>query len=411
MRSVLHLNASSGGGAFVVAQRLSDALNAGGEMRSEHLVYTGKPGNYELWTNTWLRRKYAFGLHALEKLDFLRYEKDKSVRFAFSHGLTGIDIAKNPLVREADILHLHWINKGFVSLAGLKELLSLGKPVVWTCHDMWPFTGGCYYSGTCTNYLRACGDCKFLKDQATNDLSARKYALKKEIFSGTNNLTFITPSAWLKEIGNGSNTAAGKEIHVIPNGIDTEIFKPVKSEKKEKFTLLFAAVNIADKRKGFAEFQQYCKALLEKGFRNFRVVYIGENKGQFEPDPAFEQAFTGYISDPAIMAKWYSEADLYVTTSNDDNLPTTVMESLACGTPVAAFAVGGIPEMILDGATGVLANVYDSENLASKTMQLLKGNFDDQQKIRLSCRSFAVENYDRFVVAKRHLDLYNGLLK
>lgn len=412
MIKVVHLNASSGGGAFTVAQRLSEALNKSGQVESKHLVFTGKPGDYQLWANNWLRKKYAFGLHALEKLDFLRYEKDASVRFAFSHGKTGIDILGEPLVQQADIVHLHWINKGFISLKGLEKLLASDKKVVWTCHDMWPFTGGCYYSGTCINYLHGCGDCPMLKSGKSNDLSATIFQRKTSIFSKNKQPVFITPSDWLKQIGENSGTVTGKKIVTIPNALNTDIFKPEGLNYRVndgKRVILFAAVNIADKRKGFNEFREFCTGLMDRGFKDFKVVYIGENKGQFEPQVGIEQSFTGYISDPEIMAAWYRSADLYVTTSNDDNLPTTIMESMACGTPVAAFAVGGIPEMVEDEVTGVIAEVYHSDALAEKVIGLFEGRFGTIAEMGGRCSAFASENYSSQVVCRQHLDLYKSL--
>ena len=142
---ILHLNASSAGGAFVAAQRLNEALNKLDGVVSEHWVFEGMEGDFHLWANTWLRKKWAVGLHALEKLDFLRFESSRKVRFAFSHGKTGINLNQWKAIQNADIVHLHWINKGFVSLNGLENLMGMGKKIVWTCHDMWPFTGGCYH--------------------------------------------------------------------------------------------------------------------------------------------------------------------------------------------------------------------------------------------------------------------------
>lgn len=140
---VVHLNASSAGGAFVAAQRLSRALDQLPNVESSHWVFEGGEGDFQLWADGWVKKQWAFGLHALEKLDFLRFEREKSVRFAFSHGKTGVHVSAWQSIVEADVIHLHWINKGFVSLSGLRQLLALNKRVVWTCHDMWPFTGGC----------------------------------------------------------------------------------------------------------------------------------------------------------------------------------------------------------------------------------------------------------------------------
>ncbi len=414
---VLHLNASSGGGAFVVAQRLSEALNQTAEIESKHLVFTGKPGNYILWADNFWRKKFAFFLHALEKLDFLRFEKNKSVRFAFSHGKTGINIAQNKYVKEADIIHLHWINKGFISLSGLENVLKLGKPMVWTCHDQWPFTGGCYYSGDCNHYLQGCGNCPMLKNPAEKDLSKRTFQRKKNSINKYNNLHFISPTRWLADIGEASHMAIEKVIHVVPNCIDANLFFPENRNEirdrsgisKKKYVILFAAVNIADKRKGFNEFTETMRILATEKPNTFEVVFVGENKDEIAESEGYSQRFTGYIADSKIMADWYKTADLYVTTSNDDNLPTTIMESMACGTPVAAFSVGGIPEMVENGETGVLVDVYDSEGLAAGILKLMRLNSIEIEKMQENCRNKVLRDYANDIVTKKHIEFYKNI--
>lgn len=412
--NVLHLNASSSGGAFVVAQRLSEALNQIQDVHSEHLVFTGKTGNFTQFSEGFFKKKYAFFKHALEKLDFLRYEKDSSVRFAFSHGLTGIDMVNHPMVKAADVVHMHWINKGFVSLNGIDKLLNSGKPVVWTAHDQWPFTGGCYYSGTCFNYQKGCGNCRLLKHPSDSDLSHMVFDKKKRILSDRKNLKVVTPSQWLANKGHEAGTLGNSAIHVIQNGIDTSLFHAdFRSAARKKNgletdvnTILFAAVNIADPRKGFNEFLQFLHALKAQGIENAQVIYIGENKGNIAEAGPYPHRFTGFVSDPAVMADWYRSGTVYVTTSNDDNLPTTIMESLSCGTPVAAFSAGGIPEMIVDGKTGALSGVYDSETLAAKTAALLRQEQISEEKMSGFCREFAVANYSKNLIAEKYLSLY-----
>jgi glycosyltransferase involved in cell wall biosynthesis len=418
MKKVLHLNANSAGGAFVAANRLSEALNATGEIISHHLVFDGTEGNgYELWADGFLKKKLAFALHAAEKLDFLRFERDKTVRFAFSHALTGINITSHPRFKEADIIHLHWINKGFISLNGLERILDSGKKVVWTCHDMWPFTGGCYHNRNCDNYLSGCGNCQYLKKPGNIDLSYRKFQTKSEIYRKSNGLCFVTPSAWLADQAALSPIVGSNRIAVIPNGIDTKQFSPGNiAALREKYgislderILLFAAANLSNPYKGFTEFNEMLDALKQMDIENIRIVMVGENK----TGAAFSQAWpiqeTGYVSSPDIMADWYRIADFYVTTSLEENLPTTIMESLACGTPVAAFGVGGIPEMIIDGKTGVIASLKNSVELAVKIKDWLMALKSDGDKQRQICRDIAVDNWDSARVGQQYLELYCSL--
>lgn len=416
--NVLHLNANSAGGAFVVANRLSEALNIAG-ISSHHLVFDGRPGQgYRLWADSYFKKKQAYLLHALEKLDFLRFEKSADVRFAFSHGRTGIDITRHPLFQDADIIHLHWINKGFISLNGLENILASGKKVVWTCHDMWPFTGGCYHNRGCTNYKCGCGHCPYLRGDAAGDLSAKVYSRKENMF-GSGAVNFVTPSAWLRDKALQSRLATHLNIAVIPNGIDTGFFTPGERQQARQSLglnmpaasnlICFAAANLSNPYKGFREFNRMLDVLKANGMENIEVLVIGENKAGTVFSGAYPVHFTGYVSDPAHMAQCYRAANLYVTTSLEENLPTTIMESLACGTPVAAFRVGGIPEMVDQGGTGVLAECGDADQLAVQAAELLRAPAENLAEITERCRSKAVTTYSAEVVAQAYLRLYESL--
>ena len=423
---ILHLNASSSGGAFVAAQRLNDALNGLDGVSSEHWVFDGGEGDFHLWANTWIKKKWAFGLHALEKLDFLRFEANKSIRFAFSHGRTGINISNWQAVKDADIIHLHWINKGFVSLNGLEDLLGLGKKIVWTCHDMWPFTGGCYHPRGCDNFTRECGNCQYLKQPSQSDLSSQVFQTKKSVFSKAGGrLQFVTPSAWLKNQADKSGIVkdligigdAGvmPEIKVIPNPIDTDYFKPldlklVNSPENAPFVLMFAAANLGNPAKGFAEFRSICNGLVELGFDDIMALVVGENRLP-NGDLGLNCPVTelGFISDAKQMRDAYWQADVYVTTSHEENLPTTIMESLSCGVPVAAFAVGGIPEMISpsgDHQTGWLAEKLDVKSLIQGIASYIEMEASKRVKLQEASRNAAVVNYGSVSIAQRYVSLY-----
>ena len=424
---ILHLNASSSGGAFVAAQRLNDALNGLEGVSSEHWVFDVGEGDFHLWANTWIKKKWAFGLHALEKLDFLRFEANKSIRFAFSHGKTGISVSNWQALKDADIIHLHWINKGFVSLNGLEDLLGLGKKIVWTCHDMWPFTGGCYHPRGCDNFTRECGNCQYLKQPSQSDLSSQVFKKKKRIFSNAvGRLQFVTPSAWLKNqadksgivkdlIGIG-DAGAMPEIKVIPNPIDTDYFKPldlklVNSPENAPFVLMFAAANLGNPAKGFAEFRSICNGLVELGFSDIMALVVGENR-LANGDLGLNCPVTelGFISDAKQMRDAYWQADVYVTTSHEENLPTTIMESLSCGVPVAAFTVGGIPEMISpsgDHQTGWLAEKLDVKSLIQGIASYIEMEPSKRLELQEASRNAAVVNYGPVSIAQRYLSLYS----
>ena len=443
---VVHLNASSAGGAFVAAQRLSVALDQLPGVESEHWVFEGGEGDFHLWASNWFKSKWAFGLHALEKLDFLRFERDKSVRFAFSHGKTGVNVSAWKAIAEADVVHLHWVNKGFVSLVGLEALMRLNKKVVWTCHDMWPFTGGCYHPRGCDHFQAGCGNCHYLKSPADGDLSRRVFSAKQRMYqSHGGHLQFVTPSQWLKDqaLKSGAPTIEQRDgIAVIPNPIDTDYFYPARIgvsgkeglmkegsgkdveqgesvlgviERDDKavsktFTLMFAAANLGNAAKGFAEFRVICNSLYEMGFTHLHALVVGENR---LGDLGLKCTFTelGFVADAQRMRDAYWQADVYVTTSHEENLPTTIMESLSCGVPVAAFAVGGIPEMIESTGgrnTGWLAPKMDTQTLIDGIADYINESFEIRSEISSRCRSFAIERYAASGVAKKYLEVYSN---
>lgn len=425
---VVHLNASSAGGAFVAAQRLSVALGQLPGVESQHWVFEGGEGDFHLWASSWLKRKWAFGLHALEKLDFLRFESDKSVRFAFSHGKTGVNVSVWKAIAEADVVHLHWVNKGFVSLGGLEALMHLKKKVVWTCHDMWPFTGGCYHPRGCDHFEGGCGNCHYLKVPGERDLSRRVFSAKQSMYAvAGSQLQFVTPSQWLREqaLKSGATTIEQRDcIAVIPNPIDTDYFRPAEQDSvgmkakpftvdmqgasEESFVLMFAAANLGNVAKGFAEFRLICNSLYDMGYTQLHALVVGENR---LGDLGLKCSFTelGFIADAQRMRDAYWQADVYVTTSHEENLPTTIMESLSCGVPVAAFAVGGIPEMIeSEGVanTGWLAPKMDTQTLIDGIADYFNSLTEVRSEMSSRCRLSAIEKYAAAGVAQRYLAVY-----
>jgi glycosyltransferase involved in cell wall biosynthesis len=315
-----------------------------------------------------------------------------------------------------------------VSLKGLEGLLGLGKKIVWTCHDMWPFTGGCYHPRGCDNFTRECGNCQYLKQPGQSDLSNHVFKAKKRIFSNAGGrLQFVTPSAWLKNqadksgivkelIGIGGAVAM-PEIKVIPNPIDTDYFKPhglnsVKGPMNYPFVLMFAAANLGNPAKGFAEFRSVCNGLVDLGFANVEALLVGENRlpnGDLGLKCAAKEL--GFISDAKQMRDAYWQADVYVTTSHEENLPTTIMESLSCGVPVAAFAVGGIPEMISpsgDHQTGWLSEKLDVESLIQGIASYIEMEPSKRIKMQEASRNAAVANYGSVSIAQRYLEVYRS---
>jgi glycosyltransferase involved in cell wall biosynthesis len=313
-------------------------------------------------------------------------------------------------------VHLHWVNFGFLSIDSLKKLFKTNKPIVWTLHDMWAFTGGCHHSGTCNNYQNTCGNCtQFLKKSSDNDLSNQIWQHKKEAFEGAN-LTIVTCSDWLGQRAKHSSLFKNTRVETIPNPIDIELFKPVaKSEARTKLGLdpsknyiLFAAMRVSAVGKGFAYFKEALDILKQQNLDNTELLIFGQSAGLESENLPFKINALGYLDSPDKIALVYAAASLFAIPSLEENLPNTIMESLACGTPVVGFEVGGIPEMIDHQQNGYLATYKSSESLATGIQYVLQNT--DYQQLCTNARQKIIENYSESVVAQRYVKLYESLI-
>jgi len=400
---VLLLNTYASGGAAVACLRLKVALEQTGvdaQMLSADLAGSRWPF-------------YA------ERLSFLPFERDKSVRFSFSLANFGKNLLRHPLVQEADVLHLHWINQGFLSLQGIQELSLLGKPMVWTLHDMWAFTGGCHYSRGCDHFQESCGHCPYLKNPSPSDLSHRIWARKQHLFP--KNIQFITCSAWLASVARSSSLLKNYPITNIPNPIDVTFFKPLSETERRNFRLskginpqsrllLFAAMNVSEERKGF-RFLQEALDFLKSQHPDFQleILVIGKSQPEILSALPYPVHALGMIKDQQELIRIYGSADVFVIPSLEDNLPNTVMEALACGTPVAGFQTGGIPEMVGHLEQGFIAPQGDSRKLAEGIYWVL--NKADTSVLRVRAREKATSQYANALIAKQYTDIYQNMLQ
>ncbi len=419
---VVHLNTyQSTGGAAVAAGRLNRSLNALGLESTLLVQEMSQPeANVEALAISYLAKKMAFARFAGERLAFVPFEKDKSVRFQFSPATLGVDLTYNSLIRQADVLHLHWVNFGFFSTDTLTSLLRLNKPVVWTMHDMWPFTGGCHHSGPCQNYQRACGNCTpFLRQPGPNDLSHRGWLRKQEAYSAAN-LVPVGCSDWLATCARKSGLFRPFSVLNIPNPIDTDLFWPApKAEARQALGLpanprliLFAAAKVSTAGKGFAYFREALHHLHRQSEHPDEVellIFGAGDKGLLHDLP-FAYHFLGPLTDMTQISLAYAAADVFVIPSLAENLPNTIMESLACGTPVVGFRVGGIPEMIQHRQSGYLAEYKSATDLGAGIAWVLGLGADEYATVAYAARQHVLTHYDQAVVAGHYASLYASLL-
>lgn len=314
----------------------------------------------------------------------------------------------------ADVVHLHWLGDAFLPLTDWSKI---AQPLVWTLHDMWAFTGGCHTALGCDRYRRACGRCPLLNSSADDDITARTLTRKKQHWANLE-LTLITPSRWLADCARQSALFAHKTVEVIPYGIDTERFKPIDRAASraalnlppDKPLLLFGASGGRhDPVKGFdllRDALHHLKHDHPAGLADLTLVSFGDDHAADEwPYPLVN---LGVLRDDVALVLAYSAADVFVAPSRQDNFPNTVLESLACGTPVIAFDVGGMPDMIAPGETGDLAPPEDVAALARHLAALLR---DDEARQRMShaARAKVLREFEFISIARRYRELYQRL--
>jgi len=315
-----------------------------------------------------------------------------------------------------DILHFHNIHGYYLNLGIARAIGGLGIPVVWTLHDGWPLTGRCAYFFNCSRWKIGCGHCPNLRGYPRTyfDTSRMMWHKKRELLGGVWNPVIVTPSQWLASLV--SEACGGRcRVEVIPNGIDTQVFRPrdrwqVRGElglPKDKKILLFAAADLKDERKGARYFFESLNYVEAKGWI---VVTVGKTVAL--PRSLGGRANIrqlGYLKGSEAMAEAYSAADLFCLTSLDDNFPTTVLESMSCGTAVVGFSVGGIPEQVTEGC-GQLVPSRDEKALGRAITALLE---DDELRHTMGerCREKAVREYDQKLFVERHLALYHELVE
>lgn len=402
------------GGAAIACRRLMDTLNQIDGIEAKMLVQEKKTTHPKVFgiADNWLKKKFAFARFALERLHFTFYEKSKEVRFGFSTALTGIDISTHLLVQEADVIHLHWINFGFLSIDSLQQLFALNKPIVWTLHDMWAFTGGCHHSGTCENYQTQCGVCtRYLKNPAQNDLS-NKVLRKKSLLRTKENIKIVACSEWLANRAKKSSLFKNLSIQAIPNPIDIQLFKPMnKALVRSKWNLptdkrliLFVAAKVSVIWKGFSFFIDALQ--LMKNEENIELIILGEAETALIEKLPFKTHALGRVNDVNKIVEIYNSADVFVIPSLEENLPNTIMEAMSCGIPSVGFKTGGIPEMIEHLHTGYLAEYQNAKDLKNGIIWVL--NEANSTKLSQNARQKSENQYAQKVVVEQYLKVYQS---
>ncbi len=330
------------GGAHTVARRLRDAQREAGisaELLSQRvsnpLTIRAAPG----WLAPFRPR--------IDAIPYRLHRKEAGEHFSVNW-LPG---TLNRIVGDyrPDVLHLHWINGGFVRL---EQLPRLDVPVVWTLHDCWPFTGGCHIPYDCVGYEQQCGHCPKLAADRERDLSRSVWQRKASSWRGWHP-TIVAPSAWMAEKARSSRLFRDLAIHVVANGADGATFKPdVSRQVNDTKRILLGSADLSDRNKGMDQLAAVLTGLSARFTGDLEVVATGTNPVM--PTGRWRNVNLGFVEDESELAAVYGESDVFLSLSRSENLPTAIIESLACGTAAVAFDTGGTNEILTHRHDGFL---------------------------------------------------------
>jgi len=402
------------GGAARAAFRLNRGLQSMGI--SSHLLVQGKTSGAKDVTgaNNFLT-KIAYGIRTVLGTMPVRMYPNKPVN-NFTPALMPDSIAGQVAEISPDIVHLHWLGAGFMRLETLKKIK---HPLVWTLHDSWAFTGGCHMPHECVRYHKACGFCPVLGSRHEKDLSRWVWQRKFRAWHSLK-LAVVTPSRWLADCARKSSLLRDMQIEVIPNGLDLSIFKPIDKRlarellglpQNKKF-ILFGGINsISDPNKGFQFLLPALRDLAGRGWHHdAELIIFGSTKPENTPSFPLKTNYFGRLQEEIKLSQLYSAADLFIAPSLQENLPYTIMEAMACGTPCVAFNQGGIPDLIEHRITGYLAQSFDAVDLAKGLDWLLQED-ELRQEISLCCRRKVETMFALEKVAARYIEFYETILK
>ena len=404
----------------MAAHRLMDALNnhgvkatmlvgdrSGGRLQTGSLTVVSLKGRWrQQWHFLWERLVIFLHLHLRRKH-----------LFEIDIANAGTDITRLSVFRKADVIHLHWINQGMLSLDGIRKILRSGKPVVWTMHDMWPATAICHYTRGCENYHTACVRCPLLP-KSSHSLAGKVWRHKLRMVDGRA-VTYVACSQWLAKEARKSALLAEQNVVSIPNAIDTRVFHPANQAEArahfglptDKQVILFVSQRVTDERKGMSYFIEAIEKLVAQHpvLQEKAVVAIMGGHAEDVADQLTLPAFPlGYVSEAQDIVMAYSTADVFVLPSLEDNLPNTLMESMACGVPCVGFKVGGIPEMIDHKKTGYLSEFRSAADLAVGIHWVLEEA--DWAQLSAQCLRKVAQTYSQSSVAMKYLEVYNQAL-
>ena len=408
MRILIVNTSERTGGAAVAANRLMKALNNNGakakmlvrDKETETLTVVPLPHSPRLrWHFLWERL-----------VIFCRLHFSRQHLFEVDIANAGYDITKLPEFQEADVIHLHWVNQGMLSLKGIQKILQSGKPVVWTMHDIWPATALCHVTLGCQHFTSQCGNCRLLPGGGSSHDYSTTIWQRKQRMLADENIYFVACSHWLESEAKRSALLKGQKITSIPNPIDTRIYKRGNKQEArqrlglplDKKLILFASQRVTNVNKGMDYLIEACRQLQ---ISDAAVVILGGHAEEVVSQLSLEAYPLGYVNDEQRIVDVYHASDVFVLPSLSENLPNTIMEAMACGVPCVGFRVGGISEEIDHRRNGYVAEYRSAEDLARGIRWILAEA--DYEELSKNAVQKVVQNYSQQSVALKYLDVYH----
>lgn len=396
------------GGASIAAYKLHRALIKCGYTSS--MIVLNKNTNDE---NVYsLRNKFVnFFINLCNRLSSLLLKKYRPYTGNFSINLWGLDISNHPLINDADIIYIHWINNSMFSLRGLKSLIEKGKIIHYFLHDMYLLTGGCHHSLECEKYTIHCGACNILKSSKNKDISYIQFEEKIKCLKSHSNIKIIVPSSWMANCVRKSFLFSEKVVKVIPNSINTEEFQPLnKIDSRcqlglpnDMFLIAFGADNgPSNPYKGWQYLEQAVK-MLPKTIK-FAIVTFGGDEIKKTIVDGITIYSMGRINSSLHLSKVYSACDIFAMPSIAESFGQTAVESLCCGTPVIGFNNTGLSDIIEHQKNGYLADYRDVEDFKYGIECFLK-KIDDN--LRFEFHSYIKNKFDTSHIVLEHIKLFD----
>lgn len=374
MKIVIINKSDSTGGAAVVSRRLMEALRGIGVDARMLVVEKLTDSPYvELAASPRAVRKSFLA----ERLKiFIANGLNRSTLFKIDTASDGLPLWEHPFVKAADVVLLNWVNQGMLSLQGVEKILRLGKPVVWTMHDMWCMTGVCHHAGECVRYLEKCGDCPLLgKMGGENDISHKTWRRKHHLGNLTEKIKYVAVSNWLADKAKKSSLLKAQSVTVIPNAFHIPDDLKPKGDLKKSLTILFGAARLDDPIKNLPALVEMTRVLKNdypELASRLELVTFGNVKNPVALEGiAIPHRHLGMVNGDEAVRQVYESADILVSSSSYETLPGTLVEAQAYGCIPVSFNQGGQSDIVDHLHTGYIAKY--SPDTAEAAHRLAEG--------------------------------------